>query len=341
MTEIRLGNTDLKVKRIGFGGIPIQRLSKKEAMDVVAKALDAGIDFYDTSRIYTDSEDKMGAVLKGHYDKIVIATKSYSRDAEGVTKDIETCLSNLGTDRIDLFQLHNISKEEELEQVLGSGGAVEGLEAAQKAGKIRYIGITGHKPWILNKAIQQYDFKTLQFPFNIIENACIEELIPLAKEKGIGTIAMKPIAGGALRRVDLNLRYILTNGADVAIPGMDKIQQIPENFSVLNNLNPLSPEEMAILEKEKEDWSDNFCRRCEYCMPCPQGLNITFLHLLGVYYFRYDLKDWAWERIQSLPKKYQDCINCMECVNKCPYSLNTPEIFKETWDKILQDRSIE
>ncbi len=338
MTEITLGNTDLKVKRIGFGGIPIQRLSKAEAVEVVAKALDAGINFYDTSRIYTDSEDKMGAALRGHYDKIVIATKSYCRDKKGVTQDIETCLHKLGTDRIDLFQLHNISKEEELEQVLASGGAVEGLEAAQKAGKIRTIGITGHKPWILKKAIESYDFKTLQFPFNIIENACIDELIPLAKQKGIGTIAMKPVAGGALRRVDLNLRYILTNGADVAIPGMDKLEQIPENFSVLDNLTPLTAEETALLEKEKEEWSGNFCRRCEYCMPCPQGLNITFLHLLGAYYFRYDLKDWAWERIQSLPKKYQDCINCMECVNKCPYSLNTPEIFKETWDKILQDR---
>ncbi len=338
MTEVTLGRTDLRVKRIGFGGIPIQRLSKQEAVEVVAKALDAGVNFFDTSRIYTDSEEKMGAALRGHYNRIVIATKSYSRDAAGIAKDIETCLHTLGTDCIDLFQLHNISREEELQQVLGSGGALEGLEAAQKAGKIRYIGITGHKPWLLRKAVESYDFKTLQFPFNIIENACIAELIPVAQKKGIGTIAMKPVAGGALSRVDLNLRYILTNGADVAIPGMDKLEQIPQNFSVLDNLHPLNPEEMALLEKEKEEWSDNFCRRCEYCMPCPQGLNITFLHLLGVYYFRYDLKDWAWERIQSLPKKYQDCIGCLECVNKCPYNLDTPEIFKDTWDKILKDR---
>lgn len=338
MQEIILGHTDLKVKRVGFGGIPIQRLTIAESDRIIQRAVEAGIDFFDTSRIYTDSEEKLGRVLRPHREKVVIASKSYSRDGDGIIRDLDTGLQKLRTDRIDLYQCHNIGSDDELDRILAPGGALEALERARQQGKIRYIGISGHKPWIMQRALEAYDFKTVQFPFNIIESACQQELIPLAKAKNIGTIAMKPVAGGALREVVLNLRFILTSGADVAIPGMDRAEQIPQNLSVLENLHPLDDTELALLYKEKAEWSDNFCRRCEYCMPCPEGLNIPFLHLLDAYYFRYGLQDWAWERLQSLPHAYEDCTNCRRCVEKCPYDLSTPDLFAETWQKILHYR---
>lgn len=329
--KVPLGKTDLKVNHIGFGGIPIQRLSPVESDKVVKKALDMGINFFDTSRVYSDSEEKLGRIFYQYpRDKFIIATKSLSRDGKGVLADLETGLKLLKCDYIDLYQCHNIRSEEELEKVLAMRGALEVLQKAQKDGKIKYIGVTGHKPPILMKALKVFDFDTLQVPLNYIEQACLEELVPYAKKKGLGIIAMKPAAGGGFKNIPLVLRFILTQGVDVVIPGMDSEQQVVENLSILDNLNPLNVEELAILEEEKEILGKEFCRRCEYCLPCPEGLPISFLHTLRAYYFRYNLQEWALERINNLPKSYKDCVECCECVKKCPYDLDMPKIFKET-----------
>ncbi|MCP4219152.1 MAG: aldo/keto reductase [bacterium] len=339
---VQLGKTGLKVNPVGFGGIPIQRLSAAESDAVVQKALDMGINFFDTSRIYTDSEEKLGRIFsRGWRDKIIIASKTFSRTAQQATEDLETGLKQLKTDYIDLYQLHNIGNDGDLEKVLGPGGALEALQKAKQEGKIRHIGITGHKPPMLLKALDAFDFETLQVPLNYIEQACLETLVPKAREKGMGIIAMKPVAGGAFKNVPLGLRFILTHGADVVIPGMDNPQQVVENLSILppagrdTGIQAPDKNELALLEKEKEVLGDHFCRRCEYCMPCPQGLNISFLHSLSAYYFRYDLKDWAVGRINSLPKSFKDCNQCGQCVDKCPYDLDIPGIFKENREKIF------
>jgi predicted aldo/keto reductase-like oxidoreductase len=338
--KIRLGETGLCVNRVGFGGIPIQRLGMDEAVKVAGAALEQGIDFIDTARGYSDSEEKIGRVLSSFRGRVVVATKSMARTRDEMFRDIETSLRNLRVDSIDLYQCHNISSDEQLEITLGSGGAIGALVEARDQGMIGHIGITGHKPWIVAQAIRRFPFETIQVPFNMIETAAGDELLPLARERKLGTIAMKPIAGGAVRNVLLNLRFILTSGIDVVIPGMDRVEQIDENLSVLDRLQPLSPAEMEVLLQEKEELGESFCRRCEYCMPCPEGLNIAFLHLIGAYYFRYGVKDWAWERLQGLSKKYQDCIRCGECVMKCPYDLATPAIFEDLGRRISEDREI-
>jgi predicted aldo/keto reductase-like oxidoreductase len=337
--RVPLGKTGLKVNPIGFGGIPIQRLSPQESGKVIKKALDMGINFFDTSRIYTDSEEKLGRIFsqpqyKDKRETFIIATKTFSREGKPAAKDLETGLKLLKTGYIDLYQCHNIGNDEDLQKILAPGSVLDVLQKAREKGKIRNIGITGHKPTMLMKALKAFDFDTVQVPLNYIEQACLEELVPYAKERGIGVIAMKPVGGGAFKHVPLVLRFNLTHGADVVIPGMDSEHQVIENLSVLENLNPLTGEEMAVLQKEKEVLGENFCRRCEYCMPCPQGLPIPFLHVLRAYYFRYNLQDWALERMNNLPKSYKDCIECGECVKKCPYELDTPGIFKETWEEI-------
>lgn len=330
--QISLGKTGLKINPMGFGGIPIQRLSVEESDRVVNEAIDKGINFFDTSRIYTDSEEKLGRVFSQYpRDRVVIASKTFSRDAENAAKDLETGLKLLKTDYFDIYQLHNIGNEFDLQKVLAKGGALEALIKAKEQGKIRHIGITGHKPPMLIKALNSYDFETVQVPFNYIEQGCLDELVPLAKEKGMGIIAMKPVAGGAFKNVPLVLRFILTHGADVVIPGMDAVEQVSENLTALEKLGePLTKVELDILEGEKQVLGDEFCRRCEYCMPCPQGLPIAFLHVLRAYYLRYGLKEWALDRVNALEKSYKDCTGCSDCIDKCPYDLDTPGIFKET-----------
>ncbi|OPL18240.1 MAG: hypothetical protein AVO35_06225 [Candidatus Aegiribacteria sp. MLS_C] len=338
MKRIALGNTGLEVTRVGFGGIPIQRLGMDEAVSVLGAALERGVDFIDTARGYTDSEVKIGRAIAGFPGRVVLATKSFARTRDAMLRDIETSLGNLGVDRIDLYQCHNISSGEQLETALGPGGALEALTEAREQGMVGHIGLTGHKPWITAEAISRFPFETIQVPFNLLETGAAEELLPLAREKGLGTIGMKPIAGGAVRSVLLNLRFILSSGIDVVIPGMDDVMEVEENLSVLDDLRPLSDDELAVLEEEKAELGEGFCRRCEYCMPCPQGLNIAFLHLIGAYYFRYGLKEWALGRLQGLEKKYGDCIACGECVSRCPYDLDTPSIFADLGRRMAEDR---
>ncbi len=332
-----LGKTDMKVNPIGFGGIPIQRLTFEESDKLIKTALDLGINFFDSSRAYTDSEEKMGRVFCQYpRDKYIIASKTFSRDGKNAAADLETALKYLKTDYIDLYQLHNIASEEQLQQSLAPGGALEALQNAQKQGKIRYIGVTGHKPPLLMKALKSFEFATLQVPLNYIEQTCLAELLPYAKEKGLGMIAMKPVAGSAFKNVPLALRFSLAAGADLVIPGMDAVNQVAENLTALEKPGPLNAEELAALEEEKKGLEENFCRRCEYCMPCPQGLPISFLHVLRAYFFRYNLQGWALERTLNLPKSYKDCSECRECVKKCPYELDSPKIFKETWEAMSQ-----
>ncbi len=338
-SDVVLGATGLKILRMGLGGIPIQRLSTGESDRLLESAVDAGINFFDTARIYTDSESKFGRILSRHRGQVVIASKSFSRDAATLLRDIDSSLKQLQTDYIDIYQCHNIANENDLAKALADGGAVAGLVTARKAGKIRHIGLSGHKPGIVKKALSAFPFATIQIPCNFMETDSLAELIPLAKKRHVGVIAMKPIGGGNIKEINLNFRFIFNRGIDVAIPGMDSATQIAENIAALADLSPLSEAETASLQKEKDRLGSSFCRRCEYCMPCPHGLPISFLHVLKNYYFLYDLKDWVWERIGALAKTYKDCAACGECVKKCPYQLDMPKIFSETWEKMLADKA--
>jgi predicted aldo/keto reductase-like oxidoreductase len=337
--EVRLGATGLKVMRMGMGGIPIQRLSTDQADRLLENAVGAGINFFDTARIYTDSESKFGRVLSRHRGQVIIASKSFSRGAASILQDIDSSLAQLQTDYIDIYQCHNIASEDDLAKALADDGALAGMVKAREQGKIRHIGLSGHKPRTVQKALSSFPFATIQIPCNFMETDALAELIPLAKKMQVGVIAMKPIGGGNISEINLNFRFIFNQGIDVAIPGMDSEKQVAENVAALENLSSLAFEETARLQKEKDRLGDRFCRRCEYCMPCPQGLPISFLHVLKNYYFLYDLQDWVWERIDSLAKTYKDCAACGACVKKCPYHLNMPEIFRTTWEKMLADKA--
>jgi predicted aldo/keto reductase-like oxidoreductase len=335
MEKRKLGPTDMVVSIVGFGGIPIQGLSSGEAEQVLRRALEKGINFFDSARAYTDSEEKMGKALSPYREKIFLASKALSRSGEAMTEELETSLRNFRTETIDLYQVHSVGSIEQLEKILAPGGAYEALIQAREEGKLRWIGVTGHSHPVLSKAVQTGLFDTVQLPFNPIENEWEYEVIPAAKEAGMGIIGMKPLAGGAIRDVQASLRYSLSRGIDVSIPGMDTIEQVDENVEVSSALRGPTEEELAALQSEKELWGEKFCRRCAYCMPCPNGLNIPFLLLIEGYYTRYELRDWALARLKTLEKTFSDCAGCGECLEKCPYHLPVPDLMEHASKHII------
>lgn len=330
MKTVELGRTGLKVNSLGFGGIPIQRISAEKAKEVVEYAIKKGINFIDTARLYTDSEEKIGQVLPKYCDQVIIATKAMSRDKAGMAEEIEISLKKLKVDCIDLYQCHNVRSLEQLEQILSEDGAYSALLDAQKLGKIKYIGISSHKHSVLIEAAKTGKFDTIQVAFNIIEPEAAEELFPLCEEMNLGVIIMKPVAGGALQNhVPASLKYILNNSAvSVVIPGMESTKQVDENFSILENPN-LSTEEAIALEKEADELGNEFCRRCDYCAPCPQGIDIPVMFILNGYATRYNMADWAAERYDGVKIKTNICVECGQCERKCPYDLPIIKMLKD------------
>ncbi len=324
-----LGGTGMAVSVIGFGGIPIQRLTSDEAEQVLLGALDRGINFIDTARGYTDSEEKIGRVLKGRRHQVIIATKATARDQKGMAGELEKSLGNLQTDVIDLYQIHAVESDEQLDQVLGPGGALQALDTARDQGKVRFIGVTGHVHAVLERAVKTGLFDTVQHPFNPLETDWLQAVIPAAKERNLGIIGMKPIGGGALDYVSQALRFSLTRGVDLVIPGMDSLDQVMENAAVGEALTELTDEELSLFEKERARLGAHFCRRCGYCMPCQNGLHIPYLLLLQAYYERYDLPEWAADRLATFEKKYSDCTGCDECRSRCPYNLPVSDLMKK------------
>lgn len=329
MEKRRLGKTELDVSVIGFGGIPIQKVDKNLAIDLIMEGSRQGINFIDTARGYGPSEELIGYGIETcGRDKWIIATKSPARDYESMKKDIELSLKNLRVDKIDLYQLHNVRTDEEYNKVMGEDGAYKALLEAKESGKIGAIGITSHELRMLEKIVETSYFSTIQFPYNPVELQA-EKLFQRAKALDIGVIVMKPLAGGALSQVDKSLRFILSNNnISSCIPGMDSIEQVVNNSSIGNNFASLREEEMVELLKEAKELGNEFCRRCGYCGPCPQGIDIPTQFVLEGYYLRYGLPEWAKERYGAIAKKARDCVECGLCEPKCPYDLPIRKLLK-------------
>lgn len=329
MKKRRLGRTGLEVTPISFGALPIQRCTVEEAGPILNAVLDRGINFVDTARAYTDSEFKIGRHISNRRKEYYLATKSMARDKANMAKDIETSLTNMQTDYIDLYQVHNIKTRADFDAVMAPGGALEALQEAKQAGKIGHIGVTGHSVALLVEAIKTGEFSTVQVPFNFIETGALDELFPLAKELDVGRIVMKPLGGGQVKNSNLALRFILEQDISVAIPGMDKVEQIEQNVKAAKDFRPLTEEERAVLKAEAEAIGPNFCRRCGYCMPCAVGIDIPQLFIFHLQYASYGLKDVIPGRYAGLKAKASDCIECGVCETRCPYDLPIRERMKQ------------
>ena len=322
-----LGKTGLKISRMGFGGIPIQRTDAQGAKAVIRWLCDHGVNYIDTARGYTVSEEYIGYALQGIRDRFVLATKSFARTAEAMAKDIEVSLGNLQTDYIDIYQVHNPSPAD-LDTVLAPGGALEALQEAKAAGKIGHIGITAHSLDTFKLALEMDWVETIMFPYNIVETQG-EELIAKCAEKNIGFIAMKPLAGGAIDNAQTAIRFIVNNPAvSVVIPGMAEISEAEQNIRAAADTSALTAEELETVSAVRSALGNHFCRRCNYCAPCTVGINISAVFLMEGYVSRYNLKDWANARYAAFAHKASECIECGVCETRCPYNLPIREMLK-------------
>ena len=321
MEYITLGKTGLRVSRMGFGGIPIQKVDASVTHALMERLAQRGVNYIDTARGYTVSEQFLGEALEGGLrEKFVIATKSMARTKEAMARDIDISLKNLRTDYIDLYQIHNPSMAE-LEQVLAPGGALEALMEAKAAGKIRHLGLTAHMAAVFERALELDWVETVMFPYNIVETQG-EELMAKCREKNVGFICMKPMAGGALEDARLALRFIRQNeNVSVVIPGMYDIREIDENLAAVEDTSALTEAELLKIQTIRKELGTQFCRRCNYCQPCTAGISISGIFVLEGYLQRYGLGDWAQKRYDALNKKARDCVGCGACEKRCPYQL--------------------
>ena len=327
-----LGRTGLKVSRMGFGGIPIQRIDAKGTRALMLRLRDEGINYIDTARGYTVSESYLGEALEGIRGDFTLATKSMSRTKEAMAKDIDISLGNLRTDYIDLYQVHNPSVAQ-LEQVVAPGGALEALQEAKAAGKIGHIGLTAHSLEVFTMGLEMPWVETIMFPYNIVESQGID-LIAKCAEKGIGFIDMKPLAGGAIEDATLALRYVCANdNVTITIPGMAELAELDQNLAAVNDTTPLTDADFARMDAIRKELGTHFCRRCNYCAPCTVGISIPSCFLFQGYLQRYGLADWAKGRYAAMSVKASACIGCGACEGRCPYSLPIRDMLK----KVAQD----
>ncbi|MBE9506983.1 MAG: aldo/keto reductase [Chloroflexi bacterium] len=326
MKTVRLGKTGLEVSRIGMGGIPILRPTEDEAIKVIRRALDLGVNFIDTANAYGTSEERIGKGIAGRREQVVIATKTGGRDKVTALEHLELSLKHLNTDYVDLWQLHNISTFEAYEQMLGPDGAMEAARETLQAGKIRHIGISSHSMEVALKAVSSGLFETIQFPFNFVNNDPADELVSLAREHDVGFIAMKPFAGGQLNDANLAIKYLLQFDNVVPDPGIQKVEEIEEIVGIVNGPWELTPQEWQGIENIRAALGRRFCQWCGYCMPCPQEVDIPMLmnaHSIGSY------GEGFFSRLAKAVESAKNCVQCGECEEKCPYNLPIREMIVE------------
>ncbi len=322
-----LGKTGLNISALGFGGIPIQRIDAEGTKELMHKLMAAGVNYIDSARGYTVSEEYLGYALEGIRDQFVLATKSMARDKEGMARDIDISLKNFRTDYIDLYQFHNPNMAQ-LEQILAPGGAMEAMLEAKAAGKIGHIGITLHSLDVFKKVLEYDWVESVMYPYNIVENQG-EETIAKCAEKNIGFIAMKPLAGGALEDATLAMRFICANpNVSVVIPGMAEEKELNQNLAAANDPAPLTAEELAAMEKIRTELGNNFCRRCGYCAPCTSGIGIPAALIAEGYSLRYGLQTYAEQRYAASGNPASTCVDCGLCEERCPYHLPIRQMLK-------------
>ncbi len=323
-----LGKTGLEVSEVGFGGIPIIRLSRDDAVSVLRRAYDRGITLYDTANMYVDSEEKMGQAFEGLRHQLVLGTKTIKRDRRGAEADIDQSLRSLRTDYIDLYQFHQVSQENDFETLAGPKGALEGVIRAKEAGKIRHIGITSHSLDLAPKLIQSGLFSTIQFPFNFLEDAPQEALHPLARELNLGILCMKPFGGGAFDNAQVCFKFLRQWPDVIPLPGFDAVDQVDEVVGIYDSENIVFPNDRTVMEQVRAELGRRFCRRCEYCQPCPQGVMVNAAMIYPIIVHRLSPAKAAKFSAKAM-ESVRDCIECGECSKRCPYGLPIPEMLKE------------
>ncbi|MFH1351292.1 MAG: aldo/keto reductase [Pseudomonadota bacterium] len=329
MERVVIGKTGLEVNRLGFGGIPIQRVDEDQAVETVRRAVEKGVDFIDTARAYSTSERRIGMALRETDKKVVIASKSHNRTSDGIRADLEKSLQELQRDTIDLYQCHFVKNEQDYHQIVSPRGALEGLRKSKEEGLIGHLGLSTHSLDLLDLVLEDGLFETIMLCFSFLESAAQEKIIPKAIDKNIGVIAMKPFSGGTIENPRLALKYVLSCPGIVVIPGVEEKSLFDENWEIFQGSYELDAEEEREIEQIRLRYGKAFCRRCDYCQPCTEEIPIQIVLGIRTMVKRVGKDALKKDMLKGAYEKARGCSECGECATRCPYELPIPDLIKE------------
>ncbi len=328
MAKVTLGNTGITVEKNSFGALPIQRISKEEAVKLLRRAYEHGISFFDTARWYTDSEEKLGEAFDGIREKFFIATKTGASNAEEFWKDINISLGKLRTDYVDIYQFHNPA----FCPKPGDGsGLYEAMLEAKEKGMVRHIGITNHRLNVASEAIESGLYETLQFPFCYLATEKDIELVERCRAAGMGFIAMKALSGGLITNSAAAYAFLAQYDNVLPIWGVQREKELDEFLSYIDNPPEMTKELSAVIAKDREELLGDFCRGCGYCMPCPAGIEINNCARMSLMIRRSPSAAQLTRETQEKMRKIEDCLHCGKCRSKCPYGLDTPALLEKNY----------
>ncbi len=327
----RLGKTNLEVSQLGFGAVQICRIPEVDAIGLVRETIDRGINLIDTAHAYPDSEEILGKALKGIRDKVIISSKSSETSKDTFLNDLETSLKRLGTDYIDIFLFHDASRDKKLDELLNNG-VVEALTKEREKGKIGFIGFSCHNPDIIERYYDIEDLSALMIPVNFVSTEFVDKNYKKLVKNDIGIMGMKPLGGGRIEDARVSLKYINQYEKVIPVIGMQSIKELEENLELIRIKEPINDSDLKIMEEIKEELGDKFCRGCGYCMPCSQGIDILQVNFLKVFF-----KQFSFDRVVNpertkVVEQVDECIECGECIERCPYSLEIIDMIKENRD---------
>jgi predicted aldo/keto reductase-like oxidoreductase len=326
--KVRLGRTNLIVTKLGWGGIPIQRVGEREGVSVIQAVIEMGVDLLDTARAYTNSEHRIGLALQKINKPVILSTKSLVRTAK-IYNEVHESLKQMKVKKINIYHLHSVSNFEDYEKVMTPGGAYEGLTRARDEGLIDHIGITGHNLHVLERVVKEGHFEVIMACYSFLEPDAAQKVFPMAKEKDIGVLSMKPFSGGVIEEAGPALRFVLSTANIVPIPGSETLEKAHENWKIFTHGYSLTEKDKEQIEAIKKEFDRQFCRRCDYCQPCTEKINIQFAIGLKSIIKRFgpQAQEIGW--MKDLIEKARNCSECGECLPRCPYQLPIPDMIKE------------
>jgi predicted aldo/keto reductase-like oxidoreductase len=340
MEKVRLGRTNLIVTKLGWGGIPIQRVGEREGVSVIRAVVEMGVDLLDTARGYTNSEHRIGLALQRIERPVVLSTKSPVRTAK-IYNDVRESLKQLKVKKINIYHLHNVATFEEYETVMAPGGGYEGLKRAQGEGLIDHIGLTSHNLRVLEKAVTDGHVEVIMACYSFLEPDALQKVFPLAKEHDVGILTMKPFSGGVIEEAGPALRFVLSTANIVPIPGSETLERARENWKIFTEGYSLTEEDKERIEAIKKEFDGKFCRRCDYCQPCSEKIKIQFAIGLKSMIKRMgpNIQELKW--VTDVVEKARHCSECGECLPRCPYHLPIPDLIKENlaWFDSLKNQT--
>jgi predicted aldo/keto reductase-like oxidoreductase len=339
MEKVRLGRTNLIVKKLGWGGIPIQRVGEREGVSVIRAVVEMGVDLLDSARAYTDSERKIGLALQTVNRPMILSTKSLVK-TEKIYDDVHESLRQLNVKKVNIYHLHNVSNFDDYEKVMNPGGAYHGLKRAQKEGLIDHIGITSHSLIVLEKAVEDGYCDVIMACYSFLEPDAANKVFPLTKAKDLGILAMKSFSGGVIEEAGPALRFVLSAPDIVPIPGSETLEKARQNWTIFNEGKALTKQDKKRIEILRKEFNQNFCRRCDYCQPCSEKIGIQFVLGLKSIFKRIGPQAMEQDRIKSLIERARNCSECGDCLPRCPYQLPIPDLIKENlaWFDSLKNK---